>query len=277
MTNKQSFLVKILLAGSALCLAGNAAWAQTDFRRSCRGLPTHQQLTDALKASVAASAGGTATEPASNGGLDIPMWAALVARDGTVCVVTFSGGKFDDQWPASRAIAAQKANTANALTTTTSGNLQGSANKAGVWSTARLYTAVQPGGSLFGLQTSNPVDPAVAYRASSARFGLVNDPMVGRRIGGINVFGGGLALFDSSGVVIGGLGVSGDTSCADHNIAWRVRKALSLNNNPGGPQSDNIIFDIDPETGRSASGFGHPHCLAGNEANETAINDAIVP
>src|SRR2546421_3164516 len=28
--------------------------------------------------------------------------------------------------------------------------------------------------------------------------------------------------------VVGGLGVSGDTSCADHHIAWRVRNNLGL-------------------------------------------------
>jgi uncharacterized protein GlcG (DUF336 family) len=38
-------------------------------------------------------------------------------------------------------------------------------------------------------------------------------------------FGGGLALYDDNGV-IGGLGVSGDTPCADHNVAWRMRDAL---------------------------------------------------
>ena len=42
------------------------------------------------------------------------------------------------------------------------------------------------------------------------------------------MFGGGLALYNSSRDVVGGLGASGDTSCADHNIAWRVRHALNL-------------------------------------------------
>jgi uncharacterized protein GlcG (DUF336 family) len=32
------------------------------------------------------------------------------------------------------------------------------------------------------------------------------------------VFGGGLALYDDQGIV-GGLGVSGDSACADHNVA----------------------------------------------------------
>ena len=39
-----------------------------------------------------------------------------------------------------------------------------------------------------------------------------------RLLGGINVFGGGLALYNSDGRLLGGLGVSGDSSCADHNI-----------------------------------------------------------
>jgi uncharacterized protein GlcG (DUF336 family) len=241
----------------------------------------YDTLQAALRASVAASAApnglGTAANPPTNGGLDIPMWATVVARDGTVCTVTFSGAKFDDQWPASRVISAQKANTANALTTTNNGTtIKGSANLAGVWSTARLYSAVQPGGSLFGLQESNPVNPIVAYQGDSELFGLANDPMVGRRIGGINVFGGGLALFDASGKVIGGLGVSGDTSCADHNIAWRVRQNLKLDNNPmkADPNfNDNIVFDIDPATGKSKSGFGHPTCL--DAAKEKAVNTQI--
>jgi uncharacterized protein GlcG (DUF336 family) len=227
---------------------------------SCVGLPTHAQLTAALKASVAAKAGGTAANPAGNGGLDIPMWATVVGRDGTVCAVTFSGAKFDDQWPASRVISAQKANTTNSLTTTNTGALAGSANLAGVWSTARLYSAVQPGGSLFGLQESNPVNTIVAYQGAAADFGQANDPMVGFRIGGNNVFGGGVALFDTNGKVIGGLGVSGDTSCADHNVAWRTRIQLGLDRNPApNPGKDNIVFDI--VNGKSTSGFGHPTCL----------------
>jgi hypothetical protein len=41
--------------------------------------------------------------------------------------------------------------------------------------------------------------------------------MVGGRIGGVNVFGGGLALYDKHGQRVGGVGVSGDTSCG---ITW---------------------------------------------------------
>jgi hypothetical protein len=77
--------------------------------------------------------------------------------------------------------------------------------------------------------------------------------MVGQTIGGVNVFGGGLALYQD-GQVVGGLGVSGDTSCADHNIAWRVREALELGSVQGGVgpnNTDGINYDIGAD-GRSA-------------------------
>jgi hypothetical protein len=67
--------------------------------------------------------------------------------------------------------------------------------------------------------------------------------------------------------VVGGLGVSGDSACADHNVAWRLRQALGLDKVPAGanPQrKDAIIYDMN-SAGQSASGFGHPKC-AGKEA-----------
>ena len=81
--------------------------------------------------------------------------------------------------------------------------------------------------------------------------------MVGENIGGVNVFGGGLALYDEELGLIGAIGVSGDPSCADHFIAWQVRNGLGLDFVPGGVSADsddNIIFDL-------TSAFGHPHCL----------------
>ena len=130
-------------------------------------------------------------------------------------------------------------------------------------STANLFSATQPGGSLFGLQESNPVNPAVAYVGSSATWGTAADNLMGQKIGGVNVFGGGLALYN--GGLVGGLGVSGDTSCADHNIAWRVRAALGLNHVPSGVApagNDGIIYDVTGSHGNfeSKSGFGHPSC-----------------
>jgi len=85
--------------------------------------------------------------------------------------------------------------------------------------------------------------------------------MVGYKIGGVNVFGGGLALYDSSGKILGAIGVSGDSSCADHNISWKLRHKLNLDYIPKGvspTKDDNIIYDI---TGFvSVSGWGHQEC-----------------
>ncbi len=228
---------------------------------ACRGLPSHAALKTALKNARAMA----------NGGFNLDMWGTIVNRDGIVCAVAFTGNDRGDQWPGSRAIAAQKANTANAF------SLPGLA-----LSTANLYTATQPGGSLYGLQHSNPVDTSVAYGGNSMLFGQPNDPMTGQRIGGVNVFGGGLALYDSKKNLIGALGVSGDSSCADHNIAWRTRKNLALDYVPAGvsgdaTRPDNIVYDRvllpGSQEGDSPSGWGHPACqpaataIAGNLPN----------
>src|SRR6266481_1331753 len=136
---------------------------------ACAGLPSQATLKSALIAAVAAETSG----------LDFEMWATIVNRDGFVCAVAFSGADRQSQWPGSRVISAQKANTANAF------SLPGFA-----LSTANLYAAVQPGGTLFGLQHSNPVDVSVAYAGDAANYGTAADPMVGGKIGGVNVFGG---------------------------------------------------------------------------------------
>lgn len=203
-------------------------------------MPSHAQLRAALREVVADE----------NGGFGLNMWATTLDRDGRVTRVAYSGADRGAQWPGSRVISAQKANTANAF------SLPGLA-----LSTANLFTATQPGGSLNGLQFSNPVDPHVAYRGDPEQYGTARDPMVGGKVGGINVFGGGLALYTSEGELIGALGVSGDSSCADHNIAWKLRDALNLDYVPAGVSAtgdDNIIYDI--EEGRSVSDFGHPRC-----------------
>jgi uncharacterized protein GlcG (DUF336 family) len=203
----------------------------------------HEQLTNALKASVKASGGP------SNGGFDTHQWASVVNRDGTVCAVAFSGTKPDDQWPGSRVVAMAKANTANAFSV-----------KQMALSTANLFAPAQPGQSLYGIVQAGPPSPE-ANLGDSAQFGTPSDPALGKRIGGTVVFGGGLALYNEGGVM-GGLGVSGDSSCADHNVAWRVRQALGLDRTP---QKDAIIYDLGPD-GKSASGFGHVKC-PGHEAD----------
>jgi uncharacterized protein GlcG (DUF336 family) len=221
--------------------------AQAD-RDACKDLPTWSQLRAAL----------VAARSQSNGGFNLDMWGTVVNRDGVVCAVAFTGSDRGAQWPGSRLISAQKANTANAF------SLPGLS-----LSTAQLYSAVQPGGSLYGLQHSNPVSTDVGYGGSPQNYGQANDPMVGGRIGGVNVFGGGLALYNAQHKLIGAVGVSGDSSCADHNIAWRTRHTLNLDFVPSGvgPDSsrpDNIVYDITPASGlmmgTSTTGWGHPEC-----------------
>jgi uncharacterized protein GlcG (DUF336 family) len=174
----------------------------------------------------------------NNGGLFSPsrMWSAVVDRTGTLCSVIHIG----DAWPGSRAIAIAKAGTGNDFS-----------NTALSISTANLYAPTQPGGSLYGLNDSNPFNPAF----------LPQKEGLGEVPGGIITFGGGLALY-KGGKVIGGLGVSGDTSCADHVIAYRMRRAAGLDAIPAGPNSsgnDNIEY---PPAGSPPSGFQQPHCLA---------------
>ena len=215
-------------------------------------LPTHAELTAALDA--------VCKESVNNGAIFSPcmMWASVVGRSGGVVEVTKTTNS--DPWPGSRVIAMQKANTANAFS-----------NVKLALSTANLYSAVQPGGSLYGLQFSNPVDPVAAYGWQVGNYGSPKDPAVGKRVGGVNVFGGGLALYNQkTGQVLGALGVSGDSSCADHVIAWRLRDRLGFIRVPAGvnkgsyggakaPASgdDNIIYE--------PGGFSHPACGFGEK------------
>jgi len=252
-----------IVTAAALCAA--PAFADDGQGKACAGLPTYSQLKTAL---------ASATD-AESSGLNMNMWGTVVDRDGIVCAVAFTGNDRGSQWPGSRVISAQKANTANSFSLDASAH-RGVNGGPLALSTANLYSAVNPGGSLYGLQASNPVDTGVAYKGPSQLFGTSNDPMVGEKIGGVNVFGGGLALYDKNGTIIGAVGVSGDTSCSDHAIAWRTRHNLNLDflKNIPGPASlfandlthpDNIIFDITPNpnggTGVSASTFGHPTCF----------------
>ncbi|MFI4868668.1 MAG: heme-binding protein [Steroidobacterales bacterium] len=250
-------------AATALCAAAISpaeAWEQShESAQDCSALPSYSMLKVEL----------SSAQSKSNGGFGLNMWGAVVNRDGEVCAIAFTGSDRGAQWPGSRMIAAQKAYTANAF------SLPGLA-----LSTANLYSAVQPGGSLYGLQASNPVDPALAYLGPATDFGTSKDPMVGYRVGGVNVFGGGLALYNKSHVLIGAIGVSGDSSCADHNIAWETRHLLGLDYVPGGvsgdaTRPDNIVFDITPQLGQmpgvSASGWGHPLCgVTSSEKSDAA-------
>jgi uncharacterized protein GlcG (DUF336 family) len=180
-----------------------------------------------------------------NGGIFFPhpnvMWSAVVDRQGILCSVIVTG----DAWPGSRAIAIAKAETANDFS-----------NSLLALSTANLYAPTQPGGSLFGLNNSNPFNPFDNRITTDSGLGTG----VGQNPGGIITFGGGVALY-SSGLVIGGLGVSGDSSCADHAIAFRMRKLAALDAVPKGVAPDNTDNIIYAPLGTVPTGFEQPHCF----------------
>ena len=258
---RRSWCATALLAMTITAAVANGqnGNSQNGASSRCAALPSHAQLKSAL----------IAARQASNGGFNLDMWGTIVDRDGVVCEVAFTGEDRGSQWPGSRVISAQKANTANAF------SLAGLA-----LSTANLYAAVQPGGSLYGLQHSNPVETLVAYRGPAARFGQANDPMVGYRIGGVNVFGGGLALYNKEQQLIGAIGVSGDTSCADHNIAWRTRHGLNLDFVPGGVSAagdDNINYIGLVPVPSLANDFSHPVCAIAGKDNVTEISAHLPP
>ena len=267
---KSNQLLKTIVAGAIVATTSITVFAAApeSTRNGCGLLPSYSQLKAALIQAVADETSG----------INLQMWGTIVDRDGVVCAVAFSGANRGEQWPGSRVISAQKANTANAF------SLDGLA-----LSTANLYSAAQGtsaatpmGGSLYGLQFSNPVDPAVAYGGNPADAGTRNDYMVGKRVGGVNVFGGGLGLYNKDERIVGGVGVSGDTSCADHMIGWRVRHYLHLDNfgtSVGGvsgdpARPDNMIIDglnnpaSSPANGIT-DGFEQPSCL--NTANPNTL------
>jgi uncharacterized protein GlcG (DUF336 family) len=239
-TTHRATALCLLLLSPALSNCAAEAQAQQATSAECAGLPAQAALAEVLKDVVHGD---------DNGGGGNEMWGAVVNRDGVVCSVAFSGADRGAQFPGSRTIAAAKANTSNEF------SLPG-----GPLASGNLYAATQPGGAIFGLENGNPVDTAVAYQGSSAQFGTASDPLVGKKIGGTIVFGGGLPLYDGGGRLIGGVGVSGDTSCADHIIAWEMRSQLNLDNLPAGT-SDNLTIG----TG------GHPDCGSGSAALIAAL------
>jgi uncharacterized protein GlcG (DUF336 family) len=198
--------------------------------KGCEEVPTSQELERYLKVVPGeGEAGGLASGKAE--------WAAVVNRAGQLCAVAVAVPEPGEAWPGSQSVAKAKAFTANAFST-----------DAVPMSTARLYTLSQPGHSLFGIAAANPFDPACMSTPQEMK-GL------GRVCGGTIAFGGGVPLYRGKRRV-GGLGVSGDTACADHEIAKRLRKAFDLNPH-GGAEADDIQYlGVDPP-----SIFGHPLCI----------------
>jgi len=76
----------------------------------------------------------------------------------------------------------------------------------------------------------------------------------GKICGGSIAFGGGVPLYQGK-TRVGGLGISGDTACTDHEIAKRVRHLARLDPEKG-EFADDIIFTATD----GASPFAHPLC-----------------
>lgn len=197
----------------------------------CRDLPSATDLKEYLRRAPAegGDAGGM-----FGGKLE---WAAIVNRSGEICATAVAADDPASAWPGSQAIAKAKAYTANAFSTDDM-----------PLSTARLYTLTQPGHSLWGIDALNPFDPACLATPQDAR------KTDGRLCGGTIAFGGGVPLYKARRRV-GALGVSGDTACADHEIAKRIRHIAQLD-----PERGPFADDISYAHADGATIFTHPMC-----------------
>ena len=99
-----------------------------------------------------------------------------------------------DQWLGSRAISAQKANTANDF------SLDGLA-----LSSANLWALRNRGAASSAYRKAIRLMYRVVYGGDFDSYGTESDFMVGKKPGGINVFGGGLALYDATAHSLGRL------------------------------------------------------------------------
>ena len=195
----------------------------------CDQLPGADELKRLLRTTPGqAEAGGL------NGGKF--EWAATVNRAGELCAVAVATDDPAAAWPGSQAIAKAKAFTANGFSSDTM-----------PMSTARLYTLSLPGHSLWTAANGNPFNPQCLSTPDHVEG-------VGKVCGGTIAFGGGVPLYRGQ-TRVGGLGVSGDTPCTDHEIAKRIRSAAQLDP-PTGAAADDIQFvQVDGPTI-----WAHPLC-----------------
>jgi hypothetical protein len=259
---KTKYLKTYLLAlVSSVC-------ATSAFANTCADLPTAAELKKVLQT--------VASDPNYPGGFHSPLWLTLLDSSGIVCAVVHSlkptADVSQDLQMSHRVMALHKASTSDSF----------SDNSGGAVASGQLYTAQQAGGLLEGFTYDSQVNPLAGdYKT----FGTPQDPVVGKRVGGFSVLGGGLALFDANKKKVGAIGVSGETGCTSHAVAWKVREALrggayTRTNVPWGLSADHddkLIQDITPTgnynpnggPGHSTSGFGHPVCVM----NPTDAND----
>ncbi len=198
---------------------------------ACRDLPSAEQLRQWLRTApgVEGEAGGLFSGKRE--------WAAVVNRQGEICATAVATDDPAGAWPGSQAISKAKAYTANAYSTDDM-----------ALSTARLYTLTQPGHSLWGVAEPNP------FRADCLVSPEKLNDTNGTVCGGSIAFGGGVPLYRGK-TRVGGLGVSGDTACADHEIAKRIRHLAQLDPEKG-EFADDIVFTV----ADGPSPFAHPLC-----------------
>jgi uncharacterized protein GlcG (DUF336 family) len=224
-------------SGSPAETQAGAAAAQSQGPREgaasagCRDLPSAADLKKWLR--QAPSDGGEA------GGLFSGKmeWASVVDRQGEICATAVATDDPASAWPGSQAISKAKAYTANAYSTDEM-----------PLSTARLYTLTQPQHSLWGVAEPNPFNPDCLVPPRDA------DKTNGKVCGGSIAFGGGVPLYKGK-TRVGGLGVSGDTACADHEIAKRIRHLANLD-----PAKGEFADDITYSSVDGPSAFTHPLC-----------------
>jgi len=195
----------------------------------CDQLPDNDKLRQLLQQAVGSiRIGGMAEGKAE--------WAAVVDRQGRLCSLVVGSDDKSAAWPGSRAIAMAKAFTANAFSSDMT-----------PLSTARMYTLGQPGQMLWGLAATNP------FNADC--MGAPDDGApTGKVCGGIVTFGGGVPLY-RNGKKVGGLGLSGDTACADHEVARELRNVAGLN-----PATGANADDIQYTAADGPSIYAHPLC-----------------
>ena len=200
-------------------------------RARCSDLPSAQDLKKWLRAAPGTDgdAGGL-----FSGQME---WASVVNRQGEICATAVATDDPASAWPGSQAISKAKAYTANAYST------DGLA-----LSTARLYTLTQPGHSLWGVAEPNP------FRAECLATPDDMNATNNKVCGGSIAFGGGVPLYKGK-TRVGGLGVSGDTACADHEIAKRIRHLAQLD-----PEKGEFADDIIYTSADGPSPFAHPLC-----------------
>src|ERR1041384_7701226 len=165
------FTLRMVLAFLACVTCLFPSFAQNP--KDCSKVPDYNKLKAALTAAVREGKG-------QNGGLGNQEWGTVVNRDGIVCAVVFTGPNRGAEWPGSRLISAEKASTANAFSTDNF-----------ALSSGNVYSAAQPGNSLYSIVTGP--NPNTAFAGDPEKFGQPDDPLVGKPIGGVIVFGGGLA------------------------------------------------------------------------------------